>query len=478
MKAKLLLFACLFTLAASAQEKWDLRRSVEYALANNISVKQADVQARITALQTKLLEAGRFPTLNFNTNAGYNLGRSVNPATNSFENRTIFFSGFNLQTGVTLFNWFSQRYAREGARLDQKAADASTDRARNDVALTVAVAYLQALLSAEQVNISAIQIGQTATQLDLARRQVEAGTLPPLNAAELEAQLARDSTTYITAQGTYQQNIIQLKALLNLDMATPFEIEKPNVQVIPVETLAELQPNLVYAEALKNLPQQRVNALRLASAEQNIKSAKAAQYPTLSAFGSIGTNYSSLFPDQTGVTVTPTGKFDTLGFVQVNPTTTLPAVRPRFAVDVPNTPFGRQFFDVNLRQAIGLNLAVPIFNGRQLRTNYERAKLTADNVRLQLDADNLRLQQDIYTAYTNAVNAVQRFNSSQKEVQTAEAAFNISQKRYDVGLLQSLQLITNQNNLFRARLNAASAQYEYVFRLKLLEFYKGRGLKL
>jgi outer membrane protein len=314
--------------------------------------------------------------------------------------------------------------------------------------------------------------------LENIRKQVTAGVLPELNAVELEAQLARDSATYIGTEATFQQNIILLKALLNLDMAVPFDIEKPNVSSIPVESLADLQPALVYQQALKNLPQQRVNQYRYQSALKNIQVARASMFPTLSAFANIGSRYSSLFPDQENVVVTPTGKVDTLGFVEVSPGVTRYAVRPSFQATANNTPFNRQLFNVNLSQAIGLNLSIPIFQNRQLRTAWDRAKLNAESIRLQADQDNLNLQQDIYTAHTNAINAQQRYFAAQKGVEAAERAFDFSQKRYGAGLLQTIELITNQNNLFRSRLDALAAQYEFVFRMKLLEFYKGQGLKL
>jgi outer membrane protein len=475
------IFCFLLTLiffTANAQDEWDLRKCVEYALANNISVKQADIQARVQALQLKLSEAGQLPNLGFSTNGGYNFVRSINPATNAFENQKIFFSGFSIQSNVNLFNWFSQRYAIEAGELNRKAADAAVDKARNDVALNVAIGYLQALLAFEQTEVSAIQIQQTRSQLENIRKQVAAGSLPELNAAELEAQLARDSASYITSNATYQANLIQLKAILNLDMAVPFQIQKPDVDAIPVESLAELQPQNVYQQALRNLPQQRVNQFRYQAALKNAKAARSAMFPTLSAFGSIGSNYSSLFPDQQNVVVSPTGKFDTLGLVEITPGVFRPAVSPKFNVVVPNTPFGRQWFDINLSQAVGLNLSVPIFNNRRLRTNWQQAKLDAESVQLQLQQDNLTLQQDIYAAHNDAVNAIQRYRASQKAVEAAEKTLNFSQKRYDVGLLQTIELITNQNNLYRAKLDALSARFEYVFRVKLLEFYKGQGLKL
>jgi outer membrane protein len=452
---------------------------VAHAVAQNISVRQSDIQARLTALQVKQTDAGRYPNIAFSTDAGYRLGRSINPATNTFENQSIFFTQFGLQSGITLFNWFSQRYASEAARLDQKAAEAVSEKARNDIALNVAVGYLQALLASEQVEISRVQIGQTAAQLETVRKQVRAGSLPELNALELEAQLARDSAAFISSEATYRQNIILLKALLSLDMAVPFDIEKPAVDQIPVEPLAELQPQAVYEQALKNLPQQRVNQYRFQSAQKNIQVARASMYPTLSGFASLNTSYSSLFPDQQRMIVTPTGKFDTTNLiVEVSPGNFRRALSPGVNVLAPNAGFGRQLFVISPGQAVGISLNVPILQGRQLRSAWERARLQADNIRLQMDLDNLTLQQDIYSAYNDAVNALQRYRAAQKAVEAAERAFSFSQRRYEVGLLQTIELITNQNNLYRSRLDALAARYEYVFRMKLLEFYKGQGLKL
>jgi outer membrane protein len=468
----------LISSVSSAQERWDLQQSVLYAMENNISVKQADVQSRLVALQVKLNEAGQYPALNFGSNSGFNFGRSINPATNTFEVNSIFFSNFQLQSNVNVFNWFFQKHTIAASRLDRNAADATLEKARNDIALNVAVAYLQALLANEQVGISRIQISQTTLQLEQVRRQVTAGVLPELNVLELEALLARDSAAYIGTVATYQQNLILLKALLNIDMAQPFEIEKPAVSAIPVEDLADLHPEKVFIMAMNNLPLQRANQFRYMAALKNIDAAKAAGMPSLTAFGNLGSRYSSLFPDQENIVVTPTGKLDTIGAVEISPGIVRYAVRPNFSVATQNLAFGQQVFNVNMSQAIGLNLSIPIFNNRQFRTNIDRSRLNAESIKLQSEQDNMVLKQDIYSAYNDAVNAQQRFLAARKGVEASEKAFEFSQKRYNAGLLPSLDLITNQNNLFRARMDAVAAQYEFVFRMKLLEFYKGQGLRL
>jgi outer membrane protein len=167
-----------------------------------------------------------------------------------------------------------------------------------------------------------------------------------------------------------------------------------------------------------------------------------------------------------------------VAFVEVSPGNLKPILSPNYNFFIPDLPYSRQVFDARVGQVIGINLSVPILNNRRLKTNWEKSKLNAENIKLQLDQDNLTLQTDIYTAYTNAVNAQQRYFAAMKSVEVSERALDFSQKRYAAGLLQTIELITNQNNLYRARLDALAAQYEYVFRMKLLEFYKGQGLKL
>jgi len=207
-----------------AQEKWDLRKCVEYALKNNISVRQADLQSRFSALNLKQSKAAIFPSFNFSSSAGNSFGLSNNPATGILEDNSFFNVGSQLQSQVTLFNWFAKKNQIASDRLTNQADNEQTKKVQNDVALNVAVAYLQILLAREQANIATIQVVQTNAQLESTRKQVDAGRLPELNSVQLEAQLATDSSSLITAQSTAQQSLLQLKALLNLDAGLPFDI--------------------------------------------------------------------------------------------------------------------------------------------------------------------------------------------------------------------------------------------------------------
>ncbi len=460
----------------NAQDVWDLRRCVDYAVTNNIQVRQNKVQEDLAVATYEQNRMGRWPSLNFQANTGGQFGRSIDPATNLFTTNNITFASGGFQSNVNLFNWFSQKNQMEANRLTAEAARTQTDVLRNDISLNVAAAYLQALLSYETMRIAKVQVDQTIEQLSITRKRVEAGALPELNAAELGAQLARDSANMVAAQSTFEINQLSIKAILNLDAATPFRIAIPDAGAIPVDPISDLQPDVVFQFAVGQQPRQKANLLRLQAAEKTTAAARGALYPTISAFGSMQSSYSSAFENlpkgQNITTIVPTQSFVQLAgnnyFVNT------PISRPESFV--PAT-LGRQL-DFNFRQSLGLGLTVPIFNGSQSRTQYQRAKLNEQTFKLQMLADTLQLKQDIYQAYQSAVNTLNTYQSRKRAVETAQYSYDLGQKRYEVGLLPVIELVTLQNNLLRARIEEASSQYDHIFRLKVLEFYKYNSIKL
>lgn len=476
---KLLLLAgfCALTLSVAAQEKWTLRQCVEYALANNVSVKQSDIQARLSELTYKQSKLQQYPSASISGSAGINAGRSIDPTTNQFTTSQLFFSGWNFNTGATLFNWFSLKNQIAGNDLEMQAARAAVDKLKNDVALNVASAYLLVLVSQETANVAEVTLRQSQQNRLNIRRRVDAGALPELNFLEADAQVARDSATLLTSRATVQQNMLQLKAVLNLDAATPFAIELPALDKIPVEPISDLQPETVYNLAIQNLPQQRVNELRIKAADKFIKSARGAMYPTFSVFGGLATNYANNKVPQ--FVNTPTGTFQNTGAIVNIGGTDYQVKAPSFTTNVSTyqIPLGTQITD-NFRQNVGISVNIPIFNGGIARTGWERSKLNLQNLQLQKQLDNQTLKNDIYRAYNDAVAALERFNAAEKTIQTAQLAYDFSQKRYDIGLQSTIEYLTNQNNLFTARIQRLQAQVEYVFRLKVLEFYRGQGIKL
>ncbi|RYF89758.1 MAG: TolC family protein, partial [Chitinophagaceae bacterium] len=448
----------------------------EYALQHNISVRQADVQARIIALTYEQSRLSQFPSANFQNSGGYQFGRNIDPSTNLFTTQEILFTNHSLNVNLDLFNWFSKRNTIAANKLTAQAYLAGAEKARNDVALNVANGYLQILLSAEQINISDVQVKQSIEQLNTVKKQVDAGALPELNLAQLEGQLANDSSNLITANANYTLSVLQLKAILNIPADQPFAVAIPPVEQIPVESLGELDPAAVYSLAQTNMPQQKINDLNLQAAIKNVAAAKGQMYPSLSLFGGLDSRYSNAQRIYASSFIT---EFQQIGKVDVSgatyPVLTVePQLRP---VGFSKNTFFRQLNN-NFSQSVGLGLNIPIFNGGTARTNWRKAKLNVTNVELQKELDAQTLKQDIYQSHTNAVAALQKFNASRKGVETSQKAYDFAKKRFDVGLLNTIDLITTQNNLFRAKINLVSAQYDYIFKMKLLEFYKGLGLKL
>lgn len=466
---------------AQTGDKWNIVRCVDHALKNNISVRQTDLQSRFAELTYKQNKAGQLPSLNFSSSTGYRLGRSENPTTGILEDNNFLNLGMQLQSGVTLFNWFSKKNTVEASRLSWEADKMQIQKVKDDIALNVAVAYLQILLAKEQVSLASVQVSQTAEQLKNTRKRVDAGALPELNALELEAQIARDSSSLVAAESSVLQFILQMKALLNLDAGAAFDIETPPVERIPVEPLAGMQPEAVYAMAIGALPQQKVNALRIQSAQKSINAARAGLYPSFSAFGNIADNaisfktpiYSQVFSGYSA-----SGARANAG-VGVYYPVEIPEYTPGTDVVGYFKPGSlKQQLNDNFGWTIGIGISVPILNGRSARSAWDRSKLNLQQLQLDKEQGDMQLKQDIYKAYTDAVAAMQKFNADKKSVQTLEKAYDFAKKRYDLNLLSTYDLISSQNNVLRARIQALYSQYDYVFKMKLLEFYKGQGLKL
>ena len=476
MRPKISLFIVLLLAcsAVKAQKKWNLKECIDYAMANNISVKQTDLQTKLSELQYKQSKLGQYPNVSFSGGPAYNSGRNQDPTSFSLITQSYISANLQLQSSAEIFNWYSKKNTIAANQWELMAAKANTDKLKNDIALTVANSYLQILLAKEQEKIAGVQLQQSQSQLNNTRKLVDAGALPELNASELEAQVARDSATFISARGNVVQNILSLKSYMSIDAAAAFEIDTPPAELIPVEKISDLQPETVYASAMANMPQQRVNDFKLKAVKKSSAAAKGGMYPTISVYGSLGSGFNSRAKEITSTSLV-TGPF---GKVTVSGVTydVFPYV-PFSDYNYDKTPLFRQL-NQNFRQSVGLSLNVPIFNGGSLRTAYERSKINIRNQELQKELDDQKIKQDIYQAYNAAMIAMEKFNAGKKSLQTAERSFSFAQKRYDVGMLSTLDLITNQNNLFRAKLENALNQFDYVFKMKVLEFYKGQGLKL
>lgn len=481
MRLSLIFLGFVFVFSAQAQEKWSLKSCVEYAMTHNFAVTQSNIQSNLSALNYKQSKLSLYPTINVNTSSAYNSGNNQDPTTFTRVTQNYLSAGLQLQSSAEVFNFFSKKNAITANEWELMAAKANVNKIMNDIALSTANTYLQVLLSKEQEKIVAVQIQQTQAQLNAVNKMVAVGTLPELNATQLEAQLAADSSNYISALGNTQQVLLSLKSLLGMDASQNLEIETPPVDSIPIENIADLQPDYVYEEALKNQPQQLYDQYRLKAAAFNSKSIKASMLPTISAFSSLGSNYLS-FTKRAIYSKQLLGYESTGLLADAGNGIYYDVQSPVFSNGniigyiKPNS-FSSQLSD-NFRKSLGLNISIPIFNGGNAKINYQKSLLNSQLLQNQKDQNSLKLKQDIFQAYNACITALQKFNSGKKILEASALAYNYASKRFNIGTLSTYDLITSQNNLLKAKLECSINQFDYVFKMKVLEFYKGAGLKL
>ncbi|MBX3256726.1 MAG: TolC family protein [Chitinophagaceae bacterium] len=473
----LALFVALFAnLPTQAQDKWDLRRCVEYAREHNVQVRQQHIQANLSQLDYKQSKFSQYPTLNGNYQGGWNFGRSVDQVNYTYSTQSFFQTNAGISSNVTLFNWFSKSNTTAANKLTAEAEALQEEKVKNDVSLNVANLYLQVMFNVQQANVYETRLNQSRAQFDNTRKQVDAGALPELNAAELEAQAGVDSANWIQAKTNIELSILQLKNALNLPADTLFQVEMPPVESIPVDNILELSPAVIYEMGLNSLPQFRVNNLRLLAAEKNYKAARGQLYPTVSLWGQLSGLSNSQVREGIGNFIEYKPVIGTVGTGAGAPEVNS-LMTQRLYSGYQRTPYFTQLNN-NFGQNIGFSVNIPIFNGLAARTNVERRKLNIYNQQLLADQEKLNMKRDIYDAYNQALGAFEKYNASVKSVQSAQKAFDYATRRYEIGVLQTIQWLSNQNTLAEAKINALIAQFDYVFKMKVLEFYKGQGIKL
>ncbi|SHM31560.1 outer membrane protein [Chitinophaga jiangningensis] len=473
----LLLFMFANISQAVAQDTWSLQRCVDYALQHNIQVRQQDIQKRMAELTLKQSKLNRIPSVNASLGGAYNEGRNPSPETNTYIQQS--FTSLNGSANVQgdIFNWFAKQNLVKANTFDLHANNFLLDKARNDLAFNVATAFLQILLNIEQVKVNEVQVKLTNSNLANTKKLVIAGSVPESNQADLEAQLATDSVNLVTAQNNVITSILQMKAYMNLDFEIPFQPEVPeNIFDLPMAHLSEMAPEMVYSAATTTYPLLKADDYKVQAAEYNYRSTRAGLYPSLGFNAGLGSSFANNFRSLDLTKVQRT--IDTVGYLANAPAQFV----VKEGAHIPSnayfmTPFGDQISN-NFQQFIQLNLRIPIFNGWQVRANTKKAQLNVENAKLTKEQDVQKLRQDIYTAHANAVAALQKYTASSKGVDAAQKAYDFATKRFNLGLMNTIDYITTQSKLFRAQIDKVSAQYDYIFKMKLLEFYRDQKISL
>lgn len=426
--------AAAFSLCAPAQRVMTLAQCIDYAVSHNVNVKRYANNVEQQKVQLSTARNSRLPDLTAGASQSFNFGRGLN-SENAYVNRNTQSTGFNLQTSVPLLT--GGRIPNEIAmsRLNLQAATADLEHARQSIALQVAAAYLQAVYAAEVVKVQEAQVAFSKIQEDRISKLFNAGKSPESDVVEAHSQVAQDEMGRTQAKCDYKLAMLDLSQLLELSSPDSIEIVAPQGETSP--TLPPL-PDRIFARAESVKPEIQAEKLRLQAAEKNIRIAKAALYPTLSLGAGLSSEY-----------------YKTSGYQAAS--------------------FSKQLSD-NFNKSIGLSLNIPIFNRLATRNSIRQAKLQQSEQALQLDETKKTLYKEIQQAYYNAVNAQAKYESALAARKAAESNFNMMTGKFENGRANATELEEAKTKRANAITSTLQAKYEYILRMKIIEFYEGNKL--
>lgn len=421
-----------------AAQAWSLRQCISYALEHNITVKQQDVTRQQREIDLSTAKNSRLPDLNGSASQNWSFGRGLT-SENTYSNTNTSSTSFSLGTSVPLFSGLKIPRTIELNKLNLEAATADMEKARNDISVQVAQAYVQILYDMEMCDVAERQISIDSLQVVRLKEMYRNGKASGVDVAQQEATLAQSRLTYTQADNDCRLAVLALTQLLELPSPEGFAIIRPNAGVIdPSAGAVPPSPDEIYQEAITFKPEIKAELYRLKSTEMNIKIAQSALLPTLSLNAGIGSNY-----------------YKTSGFKAES--------------------FGRQMRN-NFSQYIGLSLNVPIFNRFATRNSIRSAKLERETQQLQLDNVRKNLYKEIQQAYYNTIAARAKYESSMEASRSNKAAFDLMSAKYEYGKANITEFNEAKNNWLKAESDLVIAKYEYVYDTSLIDFYRGKEL--
>jgi len=461
------LFLCTLVLSAQMKE-YTLEECVLIALENNISIKQSELDLESAEVDKSDAMGSFLPRVNAQSQHIWNNGLSQNITNGLIENLTTQFSSFGGNVGVTLFNGRQNINQLSRANLNLLARQYQLDDMKDDVSLFVANAYLQVMFNRELEQVQRYQLELAKQELERTQLSIDAGILTPVEIYEIEANIATQEQAVIQAENAYRLSRINLAQLLLITDYENFDIAKEDMDIPFSEILTET-PKAIYEKALTLRNDIKLGITNLEIAEKDIDLAKGAQMPTLTAFYNYNTriSYSDRFIETGNFIETP------IGIVQENGAVVVSQF-PEREITGPSS-FSKQFGQ-NDGQSYGLSLNIPIFNGLAVKNNIKRRKLNLERIENQLEQTKLDLESTINQAYNNAKGAYKFYDASEKTLIARKQAFDIAKQRFEAGVMNSFDYVQARQRYQIAASDIVRAKFDYIFKLKVLEFYFGLEL--
>ena len=434
----LVVLVSLVKLDVSAQPKqWSLRECCDYAVEHNITIKQQENQCRQQEIQLSNAKNQRLPDLNGSASQNFSFGRGLT-AQNTYTNTNTSSTSFSLGTSMPLFTGFQIPHNIKLNQLNLDAATQDLEKAKNDIRMQVAQAYVQILYNMEIADVAHRQISIDSAQVARLQALLDIGRASEAELAQQKATFAQSQLTATQADNNLQLAILAMTQLLELESPEGFSVVRPQITSVGDNVIAT--PDDIYAAALSTKPEIQAQQLRLRATENSIKIAQAGYYPTLSFSAGLGSNY-----------------YKTSGFKADG--------------------FGKQL-ENNFSQYLGLNLSIPIFNRFQTRNSVRSAKIDRENQTLQFDNTKKSLYKEIQQVYYNTVAASQKLCSSEEARKSSETAFQLTQAKYEQGKATITEFNEAKNNYLKTESDFTQARYEYVYQQALIRFYQGQEIDM
>jgi outer membrane protein len=455
-----------------SQEPWTLEKCISYAMEKNIQIKMQELNAKMSKNNYTQSLISIAPSINGGINRYYSFGRRVDPFTNEFSNQNTISDNYSLNGSLNVFNGFQTINTIRQNQFNLMAALQNVEKIKNDISLNIASAYLQILYSKELLEIAQNQVSITRIQSERTAKLVNAGTLAKGSFLEIEAQVATEELQVVNAQNQLDMSYLALAQFLDLDTIEDFRIAAP-VLPEPDEQLLLPPVDEIYKEGSGRLPQIIAAEYQLKSSERGLAIARGNLSPRISLNGSFGSGYSDAMKEYT-MTPTDTVLIPT-GITSGNDIVYTPNII--FDQSEKIRPYGDQL-DYNLSKTVSLTLSIPIFNGWQVNNAIGNAKINVLNSRYSLDLAHNQLYKDIQQARADVYAALNKYLASKKSVTALQESFNYTQQKFDLGMVNSVDYNLAKNNLLKSKSDMLQAKYEYVFKLKILDFYRGNPIKL
>ncbi len=477
----LLLFSATGSLFAQSGDAWTLERAVEHALTNNIQVKQLNNIAEVARINREQAKNARLPTASGSTNIGAQLGRTIDPTTNAFNQQTIGFQGYQIQAGVTLYNGGLIKNNLRQAELNLAAAELDQKVTNNNIGLQVANSYLTIVLLKEQITNTQAQLALTTDQLSNTDALIKAGALPAAQRFDLVAQQAANQRALVDLENQINLAELGLKILLELDLDADFQVITPELNPSETELFATYDADEVYTSARGIQPVVAAAEVRRDAAEMGIEIAKAGMRPTVSLFGSLSTNFSTAAKDfaNPDIIEEPTVGFGAPSIVQVNGVEVTIAQQELTGgvVDFPTLGYFNQL-NRNFGQSVGMALNVPIYSQGRNKLNVQRAKVQRANAVLDIEQADNQLRNDIQLALANLRGAQETYRAAQASEEASKMAYDNAQRSFKAGAANSLELVTATNRFEQAQTELTRSKYQLIFNRQVIRFYLGQGFSL